>query len=69
MGGAGDGDLLPPRLLRIHAQPPVHSGIRRRRGASFLQDAQSIELADRLDDPRRHQLEEHLIPAGRSIEP
>ena len=70
--GAGRGQLLPPRLLRIGGQAPLERRIRRRREPGLLQHPQAVELAGRLDDPRQHQLTEHLIPArwpGRSPAP
>ena len=67
--GAGRGDLLPPRVLRERAQPPRHGPVRDRRDAGFLQHPRAVELADRLDDPGQHQLEEHLVPARRLVEP
>jgi hypothetical protein len=68
MRRAGRGDLLPPRVLGVDRQPPVHRGIRRRRHAGSLQHPQRVQLAGRLDDPRRDQLEEHLIPARGRIQ-
>ena len=65
--GARRGDLLPPGVLREHAQPPRDGPVRDRRHPGFPQHPQAVQLADRLDDPRRHQLAEHLIAArGRS---
>ena len=60
--GAGRGQPLPPRLLRIGRQAPLDRRIRRRRDPGFLQDPQAVQLADRLDDPGQHQMAEHLIP-------
>jgi hypothetical protein len=64
MGGAGSGDLLPPGVLRIGRQPPLQRGIRRRRHPGLFQHPQRVQLADRLDDPRQHQVPEDLITAG-----
>jgi hypothetical protein len=61
--GAGRGDLLPPGLLGEHPQPPRHGPVRSRHHPGFLQHPQRVELADRLDDPREHQLAEHFIAA------
>jgi hypothetical protein len=60
--GAGSGDLLPPGAFREHPQPPRHSSAGSPRHASLLQHPQEVQLADRLDDPREHQLAEHLVP-------
>jgi hypothetical protein len=56
MRGARRRQPLPPPSPRIHRQAAVNRGIRRRRQAGFLQHPHAVELADRLDDPRRHQL-------------
>ena len=37
--------------------------------ADLGQHPQAVELAGRLDDPRQHQLPEHLVPAGGPVEP
>ena len=66
--GARRGDLLPPRVLREHAQPPRHGPVRDRRHARFLQHPRAVQLADRLDDPGQHQLAEHLVPARGPVE-
>jgi len=60
---AGGRELAPPRILRIGRQAPLERGIRRRRYPGLLQHPQRVQLADRLDDPREHQLAEHLVPA------
>jgi hypothetical protein len=63
------GQPLPPRVLGVDRQAPVHRGIRRRRDTGLVQHPQRVQLAGRLDDPRQHQLPEHLITAGRLAEP
>jgi len=68
VGGARRRQPLQPRLARIYRQAAVHRGIRHRRQAGFLQHPQAVQLADRLDDPRQHQVPEHRIPAGRGRE-
>lgn len=50
------GQLLPPRLLRIHRQTAVERGMRRARQPRFLQHPKGVLLARRLDDPCQHQL-------------
>ena len=66
--GARRGDLLPPGVLRERAQPPRDGPVRTRRHAGFLQHPRAVQLADRLDDPRQHQLAEHLVPARGPVE-
>src|SRR5207248_9850711 len=43
--------------------------IGRRVDPGFLQHPQRVQLAGRLDDPRQHQLPEHLVPTRRLLEP
>jgi hypothetical protein len=57
--------IPPPRP----AGAPVECGIRRRGSARLLQDAQRVLLAGGLDDPREHELPEHLVALGGLREP
>ena len=67
--GAGRGQPLPPLLFCIGRQAPLQGAVERRRRLGLIKDPQAIELAGRLDDPGRHQVPEHLVPARRVIEP
>ena len=58
-------ELLPPLRLGIHGQAALQRPIRRRGDAGLVQHTQRVELAGRLDDPRQHQLLEHLVPTRR----
>ncbi len=69
MSGAGLRQPLPPLLLRIGRQAPRDRPVGDRREARLLQDPQAVQLADRLDDPRQHQVPENLVPARRVLEP
>ena len=53
----------------MRPQPPADRGIRRRDDAGLLQHAGAVQLVGRLNDPRQHQVMEHLIPARRLIQP
>jgi len=64
-GAAGTVVAVP----RKGAQPPRDGPAGSRRDTGILQHPQGIELADRLDDPRQHQLGKHLVPAGGAGEP
>jgi hypothetical protein len=57
------------RFLRVGRQAALDGAVGRRRDACLLQDADAVELADGLDDPRHHQLPEHVVRAGRVLEP
>jgi hypothetical protein len=51
------------------AWPAVEGGIGHRVHTDLGQHPQAVGLAGRLDDPRQHQLPEHLIAAGHPVEP
>jgi len=61
--------LLAPGVPGIDPQPPIHRGIGGRGGAGLFQHAGAVQLAGRLDDPRQHQVAEHLVPARRLLQP
>jgi uncharacterized membrane protein len=67
--GAGRRQPLPPRLFRIRRQTPLDRPVTDPGQPRFLKNPQAVELADRLDDPRQHQLPEHRVPARRLLEP
>src|SRR5215472_17549833 len=62
--GARRGQLPPERVLGIDGKAALERGIRRAGQAGFLQHPQAVGLADRLDDPRQHQLLEDLVAAA-----
>jgi len=64
MAGACCRQPLPPGILRVYPQPPVDRGIRSRSHPGLLQHPGAVSLADRLDNPRQHQLLEDLIAAA-----
>jgi hypothetical protein len=68
MPRAGRGELASETLGRVAAQVAVGRGIRHRVHTDLGQH-QAVGLAGRLDDPRQHQLPEHLIATGRPSEP
>jgi hypothetical protein len=68
MGGAGRGDLPPPRVLGIGCQAPLHGPVGRGRDSGLFQHPQRIQLADRLDDPGQHQVPEDFIAAGSPVQ-
>jgi hypothetical protein len=59
---------LPPGAFCVLRQPPLDGRVRRGRHPGLVQDAQRVDLAGRLDDPRQHQLQEHLVAARRAVE-
>jgi len=65
----GLGELAPEPVLGVAAQAPVEGAIRRRVDPDLGQHPQAVELAGRLDDPRQHQLPEHLITADGPANP
>ncbi len=67
--GAGRRQPLPPRLFRVSGQPSRGGAVGSRRDARLLQDPDAVQLAHGLDDPGQHQVPEHLVPAGRVLEP
>jgi hypothetical protein len=66
---AGGRELGPPRWGRIDRQPPLECGVRGRRHSRLGKHPGAVDLAGGLDDPRQHQLPEHLITAGGLLEP
>ena len=60
---------LPPLLLRVDGQAPLQGAIGRRGHPGLVENPQAVELADRLDDPRQHQLPEDLVSAGCVLQP
>ena len=52
----------------IHRQPTVQCRIRGAGYAGLVENSQRVSLAGGLDDPRQHQLSEHLIPVGGLVE-
>jgi len=69
MRRAGLRQPLPPRLYRIRRQAALDGPVGHRSDPGLLQDPDAVQLADGLDDPGQHQVTEHLIPAGRGLEP
>jgi hypothetical protein len=67
--GARRGQPLPPLLLRVDGQAPLHGAVGRGRYPGLVENPQAVELADGLDDPGQHQLPEHLVPVGRVLQP
>jgi hypothetical protein len=59
---------VPPGLLRIGGQAALYGAVRRGRDAGLFQHPRAVKLADRLDDPRQHQLGEHLIRARSALD-
>jgi hypothetical protein len=75
--GRGFWPCRPSRLTQAETPPGIGlPGVSRKRPWPYnlyhpglVKNPQAVELADRLDDPSQHQLPEHLVPAGRLLEP
>ena len=65
---SNSGQPLPPRLPRVGGQVAPDGAVRGCRDACLLKNPQAVELADGLNDPRHHQVPEHVIIAGRRIQ-
>lgn len=62
-------EALSPPLLGVTKQTALEGRVRDRLDADLVQHPQRVLLAGRLDDPRQHQLPEHLIPTSGLVEP
>ena len=59
------GENVPEGVCREHRQAPLDRRVRRRRDTGLVENARGVGLAGRLDDPRQHQLPEHLVRTDR----
>jgi len=67
--GARGCQPLSPLGACIHRQAALEGRIRHRLDPDLGQHTQRLELAGRLDDPRQHQIPEHVIAIGRICQP